>query len=277
MKSGRLRPRRRPQPERRRRRPARGDQVLSGAQPASGLAPGSGVRRIARRRPAAPPRQHAGGGGERRRRRSSAASRRGSACSPRSGRCSRRAAPATSPAPRCSPSAPRWRSLRCSWQALAARRSAAGERRRRRCRARAARRSLLEPRPAAPRSVAGVGVDGAEVLGEARSRFLRLQAAWDAGDVRRSATSRRPTCCASCSPCSTARVGGPSRTDVITLHAELLEPRGARRGLAGERRVLRPHPRIGGAGAVPFRELWMLAATKDGAPSWRLARQQALF
>ena len=30
-------------------------------------------------------------------------------------------------------------------------------------------------------------------------------------------------------------------------------------------------------GAVPFRELWMLAAAKDGAPSWRLARQQALL
>jgi len=28
---------------------------------------------------------------------------------------------------------------------------------------------------------------------------------------------------------------------------------------------------------VPFRELWMLAAAKDGALSWRLARQQALF
>jgi len=30
-------------------------------------------------------------------------------------------------------------------------------------------------------------------------------------------------------------------------------------------------------GAVPFRELWMLAAAKDGTLSWRLARQQALF
>ena len=49
------------------------------------------------------------------------------------------------------------------------------------------------------------------------------------------------------------RVGGPSRTDVITLHADAARHRGARRGLAGERRVLRPDPRIGGAGrgAVP--------------------------
>jgi predicted lipid-binding transport protein (Tim44 family) len=30
-------------------------------------------------------------------------------------------------------------------------------------------------------------------------------------------------------------------------------------------------------GAVPFRELWMLARTKDEASPWRLARQQSLF
>jgi hypothetical protein len=30
-------------------------------------------------------------------------------------------------------------------------------------------------------------------------------------------------------------------------------------------------------GAVPFRELSMLASAKDGAPAWRLGRQQALF
>ena len=69
-----------------------------------------------------------------------------------------------------------------------------------------------------------------------------------------------------------------SRTDVITLHAELLERRGARRRLAGERRVLGADPRIGraGRGAVP-RAVDARLRTKDGAPSWRLARQQALF
>jgi hypothetical protein len=64
---------------------------------------------------------------------------------------------------------------------------------------------------------------------------------------------------------------------VLTLHAELLglEELGAAylasiefSGLIRE---------SADAGAVPFRELWMLSATKEGAPSWRLARQQALL
>ena len=74
-----------------------------------------------------------------------------------------------------------------------------------------------------------------------------------------------------------ARVGGPSRTDVITLHAELLdlEELGAAWLASVEfSGLIRESAE---QGAVPFRELWMLAAAKDGAPSWRLARQQALL
>ncbi len=73
------------------------------------------------------------------------------------------------------------------------------------------------------------------------------------------------------------RGGAPSRTDVITLHAELLglEELGpswlASVEFSG---LIRESAE---QGAVPFRELWMLAAAKDGTPSWRLARQQALL
>jgi hypothetical protein len=76
----------------------------------------------------------------------------------------------------------------------------------------------------------------------------------------------------------TARESRTSRTDVISLHAELvaLEELGAAylaciefSGLIRESAE---------QGEVPFRELWMLAGTKDEAtPSWRLARQQALL
>jgi len=78
-------------------------------------------------------------------------------------------------------------------------------------------------------------------------------------------------------PMLTARTAGASRTDVITLHAELvgLEELGAAYLASVEfSGLIRESAE---QGAVPFRELWMLACEKDGSPSWRLARQQALF
>ena len=76
----------------------------------------------------------------------------------------------------------------------------------------------------------------------------------------------------------TARESRTSRTDVISLHAELLglEELGAAYLASIEfSGLIRESAE---QGEVPFRELWMLAGSKDdGAPSWRLARQQALL
>jgi hypothetical protein len=120
-------------------------------------------------------------------------------------------------------------------------------------------------------------VDGAAVLDAARSRFLRLQAAWDAGDVQTLGHLTTPDMLQELLPVLNGRVGGPSRTDVITLHAELLgvEELGAAWLASVEfSGLIRESAE---QGAVPFRELWMLAAAKEGTPSWRLARQQALL
>ncbi len=120
-------------------------------------------------------------------------------------------------------------------------------------------------------------VNGAEVLEAARSRFIRLQAAWDAGDVHALGHLTTPDMLQELLPVLRNRVGGPSRTDVITLHATLLgvEELGAAWLASVEfSGLIRESAE---QGAVPFRELWMLAAAKDGAPSWRLARQQALL
>ncbi len=155
-------------------------------------------------------------------------------------------------------------------------------------RQRARREAASRVRPAGPLmsrrgadgALAGsapAGLDGAEVLEVARSRFLRLQAAWDAGDVQALGHLTTPDMLRELLPMLTARVAGASRTDVITLHAELvgLEELGAAYLASVEfSGLIRESVE---QGAVPFRELWMLACEKDGSPSWRLARQQALF
>jgi predicted lipid-binding transport protein (Tim44 family) len=122
-----------------------------------------------------------------------------------------------------------------------------------------------------------LALDGAAVLEAARARFLRLQAAWDAGDVQALGHLTTPDMLEELLPMLTTRAGAPSRTDVITLHAELvgLEELGAAYLASVEfSGLIRESAE---QGAVPFRELWMLACEKDGSPSWRLARQQALF
>jgi hypothetical protein len=131
--------------------------------------------------------------------------------------------------------------------------------------------------PALPAWPVPVGVDSDALLSEARARFLCLQAAWDDGDVAALSRLTTPEMLEELLDVLTARGSAPNRTDVLTLHAELLglEELGAAylasiefSGLIRE---------SADAGAVPFRELWMLSATKEGAPSWRLARQQALL
>ena len=122
------------------------------------------------------------------------------------------------------------------------------------------------------------GLDSQQVLDAARGRFMRLQAAWDAADVSALRSLTTPEMLEELLHVLTARESRTSRTDVISLHAELLglEELGAAYLASIEfSGLIRESAE---QGEVPFRELWMLAGSKDdGAPSWRLARQQALF
>jgi predicted lipid-binding transport protein (Tim44 family) len=122
-----------------------------------------------------------------------------------------------------------------------------------------------------------VGLDGEAVLDAARGRFMRLQEAWDAGDVSVLKSLTTPDMLEELLHVLSARGDAGSRTDVITLHAELL-------GLEELSAAYLASVEFSGLiresaehGAVPFRELWMLACMKDGASSWRLARQLSLF
>jgi hypothetical protein len=133
---------------------------------------------------------------------------------------------------------------------------------------------LLEPR-AGPLCIPA-GLDGDAVLDAARGRFMRLQAAWDAGDISTLKSLTTPEMLEELLHVLTARGDAGSRTDVITLHAELL-------GLEELSAAYLASVEFSGLiresaehGAVPFRELWMLACMKDEA-SWRLARQQSLI
>ncbi len=122
-----------------------------------------------------------------------------------------------------------------------------------------------------------VAFDHAELLATARQHFVELQAAWDVGDVGTLRALTTPNmleelCCQ-----LPERGAGPNRTDVVTLHASLLgfEELGSAYLASIEfSGMIREQS---DQGAAPFRELWMLAQSKDGEARWRLARQQALL
>ncbi|HEY2188040.1 MAG TPA: hypothetical protein VGH48_05705, partial [Caldimonas sp.] len=110
----------------------------------------------------------------------------------------------------------------------------------------------------------------------ARARFLGLQAAWDAGDLQALGHFTTPHMLQELLPVLTSRAGA-SRIEVVTLHAELLDIEEIGAAWLASVEFSGLIRESAERGAVPFRELWMLAAAKDGAPSWRLARQQALL
>lgn len=121
------------------------------------------------------------------------------------------------------------------------------------------------------------GVDRSRLLGDLRQHFVALQLAWDAGEVDalRGLTTAEMLC--ELVAQLPIREPGSNRTDVLTLHADLIgfEELGVAHLASVEfSGMIRESPEHG---AAPFRELWMLARSKDEAGGWRLARQQALL
>ena len=149
----------------------------------------------------------------------------------------------------------------------------------------ALRPSGPRPMPASARSDAPApavitlppGLALAPLLRELRARFVLLQAAWDAGDVsalRALVTTPMLDQLREAWPDGS---GDGNRTDVVTLHAELLgfEELGDSQLVTVEfSGLIRESD---DQGAAPFRELWMLARPRHGGCGWKLARQQALL
>ena len=132
-------------------------------------------------------------------------------------------------------------------------------------------------RPAPAAIILPPGLALAPLLHELRARFVLLQAAWDAGDV--SALRALVTTPMLDQLCETWPDGSAcgNRTDVVTLHAELLgfEELGDSQLVTVEfSGLIRESDQ---QGAAPFRELWMLARPRHGELGWKLARQQALL
>ena len=132
-------------------------------------------------------------------------------------------------------------------------------------------------RPAPAAVTLPPGLAQAPLLHELRACFVLLQAAWDAGEV--GALRALVTASMLDQLCETwpddSACG--NRTDVVTLHAELLgfEELGDSQLVTVEfSGLIRESDQ---RGAAPFRELWMLARPRHGERDWKLARQQALL
>lgn len=118
--------------------------------------------------------------------------------------------------------------------------------------------------------------DTAGFLRVAKSNFIRLQAAWDKGDVADIREFTTPEVFAELKMQITERGAQTDYTDVVSIDAELLGiEEGEADYLASVKfsGATKPAP---DALAEPFQEVWNLAKPKSGATGWMLAGIQQL-
>lgn len=121
------------------------------------------------------------------------------------------------------------------------------------------------------------GFDRTELLDAARHHFVQMQAAWDAGDLATLKALALPAVLEDLCGQLAEQGPAPNRTDVVTLHAELLGFEDLGPAYVASIEFSGMIRESSHADAAPFRELWMLAQSKEGPPAWRLARHQALL
>jgi len=131
-------------------------------------------------------------------------------------------------------------------------------------------------RPAVAPVSAAQSADIEELLHLARLSFLRMQVAWDAGDLPTLATLTTEPLLEDLRNQLLERGPAFNSTEVLSLDARLLaieelhEAYVASVEFSGVIREQR------GEGAVPFREVWLLANLKATSLGWQLARVQSL-
>ncbi len=113
--------------------------------------------------------------------------------------------------------------------------------------------------------------DEAAFLHHAKVNFVRLQAAWDAGNLADIGTFSTPEVFAELKLEHAAQTGEHSQTDVVQLNAELID-------LAEDPLEYRASVRysglireVSGQAAQPFAEIWQLSKPKQGGAGWLLA------
>ena len=139
------------------------------------------------------------------------------------------------------------------------------------------RASIRRGRPAT--IMLPAGVEHVPLLAELRLQFVRLQVAWDLAEMQSLRLLTTPEMfddlCFGSPGAGSVRAS--SRTDVVTLRAELL----GFEVLAGMQLASVEFSGLireaADQGAVPFREFWILAKSIAGDSGWRLARHQALL
>jgi hypothetical protein len=117
------------------------------------------------------------------------------------------------------------------------------------------------------------GLDREQLLADLRRQYVRLQAAWDAREVEVLRALTTPDMLAELCAQFPEGQGQPNCTDVVTLHATLLgfdELGSAYLASVEFSGMIRE---CSEGGALPFRELWMLARPKQDGADWQLARQ----
>jgi predicted lipid-binding transport protein (Tim44 family) len=129
----------------------------------------------------------------------------------------------------------------------------------------------------APRSVAVPDdFDSEAFLRNAKVYFVRLQAAWDAGNLNDIREFTSPQMFAEISLQVRERGSAPNQTDVVTLNAELLGVEtGAAEYLASVRFYGMIREQIG-APAESFDEVWNLSKPVAGNTGWVLAGIQQI-
>lgn len=120
------------------------------------------------------------------------------------------------------------------------------------------------------------GVDVDELLQLARLSFVRLQAAWDAGDLQALSSCMTEPLLEDLRLQLQQRGPAPNCTEVISLRAELKALEDLREAYVASVEFSGVIRERDNSAAAPFRELWLLAQPKHSAPGWRVAGVQAL-
>jgi predicted lipid-binding transport protein (Tim44 family) len=136
--------------------------------------------------------------------------------------------------------------------------------------------------PAVGATVQGTlhGFDADAFLESSRSHFIRLQAAWDRGDVAALRAMMTPEMLAQVQPqlAERERQSGAagSQSEVVMLEAKLLGVEELEREYLASVEfsgLIRDEP---SAGPNPFREIWNITRPRSGGEGWLVAGVQAL-